>query len=230
MNWLQCFYFWKKLKCHALSKMMDIFKKHNSAWKSVRILMSDKDMTERHVLAESFPDASLLICLFHTLRSFRREILVEKMGITSGQRNMCLEMLQQLAYATNEEKYDELYSRFCGCAPSTMVDYFDSNWHPIRNEWVMGMKYATGNFLNGTNNRLECINAKLKSVISRYSTLEDFVDNFFLILRVLRSERDHKAALAAQKIPVVFHSKADDTSLSYMKHLTPYAYKFVEKN
>lgn len=43
----------------------------------------------------------------------------------------------------------------------------------------MGMKYATGNFLNGTNNRLESINAKLKSVISRYSSLEQFVDNFF---------------------------------------------------
>ena len=47
----------------------------------------------------------------------------------------------------------------------------------------MGMKYSTGNFLNGTNNRLESLNAKLKSVITRYSTLEEFVDNFFLLLR-----------------------------------------------
>lgn len=82
------------------------------------------------------------------------------------------------------------------------------------------MKYATGNFLNGTNNRLESINAKLKSVISRYSSLEQFVDNFFLILRVLRSERDHKAALAAQKVPVVFHNKIDAASVSYIQHLT----------
>lgn len=112
----------------SLSKMMSIFKKYNSAWKSVRVVMSDKDMTERHVLAECFPDASLVICLFHTLRSFRREILVDKMGITSGQRNMCLEMLQQLAYATTEEKYDELYKNFRACAPSTVLEYFDSNW------------------------------------------------------------------------------------------------------
>ena len=170
-----------------------------------------------------------LICLFHTLRSFRREILVEKMGITSGQRNMCLEMLQQLAYATSEEKYDELYRQFCSCAPHTVLKYFNENWHPIRKQWTMGMKYASGNFLNGTNNRLECINAKLKSVISRYCSLEEFVDNFFLILRVLRSERDHKAALFAQKVPVVFHNKVDPASMSYMQYLTPYAYKFVEK-
>lgn len=44
---------------------------------------------------------------------------MEKMGITSGQRNTCLELLQQLAYAINEEKYDELYKEFCACAPPT---------------------------------------------------------------------------------------------------------------
>ena len=88
------------------------------------------------------------------------------------------------------------------------------------------MKYKTGNFLNGTNNS---INQKLKSVITRYSSLEEFIDKFFLILRVLRSERDYKAALVTQKVPVVYHSLTDEASLSYMKYLTPYAYQFVAK-
>lgn len=91
------------------------------------------------------------------------------------------------------------------------------------------MKYSTGNFLNSTNNRLESINQKLKSVISRYSSLEEFVDKFFLILRVMRSERDHKAALVVQKVPVLFHSTSNKASQSYIKHLTPYAYRFIEK-
>ena len=93
----------------------------------------------------------------------------------------------------------------------------------------MGMKYKTGNFLNGTNNRLECINQKLKSVIVRYSSLEEFIDKFFLILRLLRSERDHKAALVAQKVLVSYHALTDDNSLSYMKYLTPYTYQFLAK-
>ena len=91
------------------------------------------------------------------------------------------------------------------------------------------MKYSTGNFLNGTNNRLESLNAKLKSVISRYSSLEEFVDKFFLVLRVLCSECDHAASLTAQKVPVAFHSTTDPSSISYMQHLTPYAYKFIAK-
>lgn len=72
----------------SLLKVLDIFKKHNSSWESVRVLMTDKDITERDVLANSFPNACLLICLFHTFRTFRREISVDKMGITAGQRNL----------------------------------------------------------------------------------------------------------------------------------------------
>ena len=75
-------------------------------------------------------------------------------------------VLQQLAYATSEDNYQDIYERFRECAPTTVISYFDKQWHPIRNQWVMGMKYKSGNFLNGTNNRLECINQKLKSVIT----------------------------------------------------------------
>ena len=66
-------------------------------------------------------------------------------------------------------------------------------------QWALGMNNSSGNFLNGTNNRVESINAKLKSVVSRYSSLEEFVEKFFLILRVLRAE-DHKASLTALKV------------------------------
>ena len=46
-----------------LSKIMDLFKNHNSRWTSIRVLMSDKDMTERDTLAESFPESELLMSL-----------------------------------------------------------------------------------------------------------------------------------------------------------------------
>ena len=91
------------------------------------------------------------------------------------------------------------------------------------------MKYSSGNFMNTTNNRVESLNAKLKSVISRHSSLEEFVDNFFLVLRVLKSERDHKASLIVHKVPVIFHTTSDPAFTEYVKYLTPYAYKFVAK-
>ena len=111
---------------------------------------------------------------------------MDKFGISAGQRNFCLEMLQELAYSTSEDKHMDIYSRFKGGAPAEVVKYFDDNWHSIRKQWALGMKYCSGNFLNGTNNRLESLNAKIKSVVSRYSSLEEYVENFFFIIRVLR--------------------------------------------
>ena len=63
---------------------MDVFKKGNSKWEAIRVLMGDKDLTQRDVLARAFPSATLLICLFHTFRSFHREVTAEKMGITKS--------------------------------------------------------------------------------------------------------------------------------------------------
>ena len=89
------------------------------------------------------------------------------------------------------------------------------------------MKFSTGNFLNSTNNHLECINAKLKSVISRHSLLEDFIENFFLVLRSMHTERNHKAALISQKVPVFITLQSMRLQL---KFLMPYAFKYVHQH
>lgn len=176
--------------------MFETLKAQNSNWNCTRVVMADKDINERDIIKAALPNASVLICLFHT---FRRELTCERMGITSGQRSTCLEMVQQLAYSTTEEKYAELYIQFKGSCSKKVVDYYDGNWHQIKDEWVLGFKADSGSFLNMTNNRLESINGKLKQVISRNSSLEDFVVNFFIILTCLRTERDHKAALCVKR-------------------------------
>ena len=40
---------------------------------------------------------------------------------------------------------------------------------------------------------------------------------------MLRSERDHKAALVAQKVPVAYYSANNAACIKYIQHLTPYA-------
>ena len=212
----------------SMTWMMDAFKKHNAGWECVRVVMADKDIRERDVIKQHLPNAAVLICLFHTLRSLRREITCEKMGISSGQRSLCLEMVQKMAYATSETQYSDLYADFLRCAPREVVLYFNENWHKIRDEWVLGMKSNCGNFLNFTNNRLESINGKLKQVIHRHSSLEEFIDKFFIILTALRTERDHKAALNFQKVKVT-PFRQDSPQSMYSRLLTNYAAKFVHK-
>ena len=62
------------------------------------------------------------------------------MGITSGQRTLSLEMVQKLAYASSEAEYNDLYAQLQTDVPSEVVKYFDENWHPIKSEWVLGLK------------------------------------------------------------------------------------------
>ena len=159
-------------------------------------------MDERQVVKEAFPSASTLICLFHVLRTFKREISCKKLGITPGQRVCSLELLQKMAYASSESEYEAMYSELQDTSPQPVIEYFNSNWHEIHDEWVLHSKAKSGSFLNSTSNRLESTNAKLKQVIKRHSSLKNFVTNLFTIIQSMRLERDHKAATMIQKVKV----------------------------
>ena len=69
----------------AISEMVRWFKIHNSLWKSTRVILTDRGFVEK---------AELLLCFFHTLQSFRREITCEKMGLCSGKRIHVIKLCQ----------------------------------------------------------------------------------------------------------------------------------------
>ena len=212
----------------SIKWMVKTFKMRNANWHKVRVVMADKDMDERQVIKEAFPSASMLICLFHVLRTFKREISCEKLGITPGERISSLELLQKMAYASSENEYQALYDELKDTLPQQVINYFDSNWKDIHNEWVLQGKAKSGSFLNSTNNRLESINAKLKQVIKQNSSLKDFVTSLFTIIKSLRLERDHKAALMIQKVKVCAFGR-ESAEVKYSEILTPYASAFVTK-
>ena len=65
-------------------------------------------------------------------------------------------------------------------------------------------------------------------MIKRYSSLEEFIEKFFIILTALRTERDHKAAIMYQKVKV--HPFPLDSPQSYYsRFLTSYATEYVLK-
>jgi len=76
-----------------------------------------------------------------------------------------------------------------------------------------------------TNNRLESINSKVKSVCLKFVNLQRFFDHFFAVLSVLQNERDHNTIMAFVKKPVILDSEQDQ----FANLLTPYALQFVTK-
>ena len=135
---------------------------------------------------------------------------------------MCLEILNKMVYARNEDEYSKLYDELMN-APQKVVAYFNSNWHSIRHEWVDG---ASCNFMNRTNNRVESINQKLKSLITRYSGITQFFQDLMKCLNTLRVERDHRALEITTKRRVSAHDL--NTPLGqYMSLLTPYCFSYI---
>ena len=67
-------------------------------------------------------------------------------GISSHQRNTALKNLERLAYSLDETYYLENYEDFKPNVPASVLAYFNTNWHSIRDQWMRGLKaYYLGN-------------------------------------------------------------------------------------
>lgn len=74
----------------SLMWLLEKFQQLNPSWVHTRCIMADKDLLERDLLKKCFPEAHVLICVFHTLKTFRCEITCTKLGITAFQRDHAL--------------------------------------------------------------------------------------------------------------------------------------------
>ena len=71
-----------------------------------------------------------------------------------------LKITQKMAYAKSAEQYAELHQDLLGTNLKSVTEYFNTNWHPIKEQWVNGFKNDNVTFQNRTSNRIESINQK----------------------------------------------------------------------
>ena len=161
-------------------------------------------MAERTVFSEEIPNSDLQICLFHVLRTFKREITTEKMGITGGQKTTVLEIIQNLAYSRSEAEYIDHYESLKSTQLHNVLTYYDSNWHKIKKQWVEGHKHQQMSLGERTNNRIESLFQKLKSLTSSHHKLLQFLKRFISFLHMNRTERDNKVPNGNKQILISF--------------------------
>ena len=111
----------------VILSIVNKFKEKSEAWSKAVVIMSDKDFAERESFSSCFPDAKMLIFLYHALRSFRREVLIEKVFVSSAERNLVLEIIQSIAYANSEEAHKVNLKLLQNTKLHTVVDYFMEN-------------------------------------------------------------------------------------------------------
>ena len=212
----------------TISKFIETFKKTNEKWGKIETVMSDKDFTERKVLECALPSAKLHLCLFHVARTFRREISTEKLGICNAERIRCLEIITKIIHASSEESYNTLRDELHRSRIVSVVEYFEENWHPIRQEWVECFKSKNLTLMNRTNNRLESINQKIKDVCTKFTSLENCFEELFTVFNSLAIERDCRALEVTSKRSTVLFPSGSPQAL-FANHLTPYSFSFVLK-
>lgn len=76
-------------------------------------------------IKEEFPQASLLISMFHMLQTFRQEISEPRMaGASQSTRMTCLKILSDLAYSATLMEYDRHFEWLHCVTPATVLGYF----------------------------------------------------------------------------------------------------------
>lgn len=210
----------------TLQWFVDCFQKDNlKAASKIKCFMTDKDMIERSVFEKTFPAVEMYLCLFHTLKTFRRVVTSRDMDLKEVEKNDILLMLLKVVYSDDEVDYMKKYQEFKNSRPIKIVDYYNKNWHLNRHQWL---KHAmiNGNFNNATNNRLESVNAKIKAIVHRRNPLSIFIDRYFRWYQSHTQENDLLMARQFLKEPVL---TVKNEAAQYSAYLTPFAFEEVCK-
>ncbi|KAG8176409.1 hypothetical protein JTE90_018401 [Oedothorax gibbosus] len=59
---------------NSVNWLINNFRMKNNSWPKTRVILTVKDFTERLIFKDVVPHSELEICLFHTMRTFKREI------------------------------------------------------------------------------------------------------------------------------------------------------------
>ncbi|CAL4164014.1 unnamed protein product, partial [Meganyctiphanes norvegica] len=192
----------KNENIESVSWIAEKFVEKNPSYVKVQCIMADKDFVERKVFSSFFPGAIILVCIFHTLRIFKRTITELIMNIDTSKKEEILEILQNIVFAKSLDECNSLITALKENSPQNVIDYFTKNWEETKHQWVKGLQTLYRNFYNLTNNRVESINAKIKSVIKHYPTMTQFFSELMIVVKHYETERDNRAIKAFVNTPI----------------------------
>lgn len=133
--------------------------------------------------------------------------------------------MQRMVYAPTEEQYMEAYEELKALELEKVQEYFDRNWHQIetRIQWAGYFTNSYHNYFTRTTNRLESINQKLKTVITKYGTLHNFSKETIQCIQSMSTERDQRTIRSIHRKPTDVTNETQDENL-YRNVLTYFAF------
>jgi len=184
----------------STSSVFKSFKKFNENHSRIEVVIADKDLRNITAVKEALPKAKIQLCMFHVLQTFRREITAEKRKMNRINCKRAIEVLTDMVYAVSEKQYFELYNELVKMDEILLMEYFNDNWHNIREMWILGLRDKHAHFFNRTNNRTEAFNGKIQSLVKKYSNIIKSFKHILYCGQYMATIRDHKAAMLSQKV------------------------------
>lgn len=209
----------------TFTSLVNMFRNHNTAWLRARTILTSKELKHRHVYRSCFPDASLHICRLHVVEEMKKDISAGKMCVSAMEKLGVVTLLDRMAHAVSADCYDDIYDELQNTGLSKVMNYFNQKWHPLREEWVSGLKTSV-HFCNETLHRLDVLFDKVKDAVKKSSPLPHFCQDLQKVLQVLQKETDARiAAEIANKSGHVY--EPNSVEHQFASFLTPYAFSEV---
>lgn len=177
-----------------MEKALQHFKRaHLDRFKLLRVVVVDKDLQEIRVLQSHFPEARILICLFHVIKYIKTVSRKPEYGKISADDHAAIDhLIHNMIYAATPTEYDE------NCASLQQLclrldflpffAYMEKNWHSCQEMWVMHRRAKLPHFKNHTSNRLENFFGKFKDGVGGSTSMAKCVDTIIATARRRENE------------------------------------------
>jgi hypothetical protein len=201
-------------------KAIDHFVRVNDNTKLLRVVMVDKDLNEIKCFRNEFPEARVLICLFHVVKWLAHASKQPEYGKISAENHKKVDhLVHNMIYAKSAEDYDlnRLSSmRLCNRVGfQSFFNYMEKNWESCQDMWVFYRRQKLPHFKNHTNNRLESFFGKVKAVLKSSFTMADCIKE--IIASSHRAQREYEMICRA---PGLWSNRNYDEEMSLVLRYT----------
>ena len=154
----------------------------------------DKDCAEIESSKAVFLDARVLLCAFHTLKTFRKETAshISDPKLKETVREIVAEMVN----CSSKDRFDELTVEMQTTAPEAFWQYYQTNWGGCPEMWAAHTMNDVGHLGNRTTNRIESFHQKLKIVLKKEMTVADCITALLKIHHSMLDTASHKKKLS----------------------------------
>jgi hypothetical protein len=201
-------------------KAIDHFIRVNEKTKLLRVVMVDKDLNAIKCFRNEFPEARVLICLFHVVKWLAHASRLPEHGKISSESHKQIDhLVHNMVYAKCEETYDLNHTSLqvmCNrIGFQSFFAYMERNWDNCQDMWVFYRRQKLPHFKNHTNNRLESFFGKVKAVLNSNFAMADCIKE--IIASSLRSQREYESH---SRIPGFWSNRNYDEEMSLVLRYT----------